>query len=73
MGLSEKLAYIRFHHYGNMASLNCILNQLELRNNEKANEIGRCYFIKAMNSYQLMSNKDKNKIIKKGRKLRGLS
>lgn len=68
MGLPEKLAYVRFHHHGNMASLNNILYQLGLRSGEKADEIGKYHFMKAMETLQLMNNKDAKKIIKKGRK-----
>lgn len=61
----QKIAEIMFNYHGNMCSLNCILYQLGIRNGEKADELGKKHFFKAMEAYELTSLKFKRKIFKK--------
>lgn len=40
MDITKKVAKIRFLYHANMLSVNNILNQLKIRNNEKAEAVG---------------------------------
>lgn len=62
MKIAEKVAYLMFHHHGNMCELNTCLYQLGLRDGDTADEKGKYHFYKAIESYNMMSEKDKQGI-----------
>lgn len=68
--LPETLARLRFHHHGNMLSLNNILYQLGIITGEKADKENEKHFYLAMDAFQNMSNRDKREIQRRGRGLR---
>ena len=41
MGLAEKVSIMRFHYHSNLIEVNNVLNQLGIRSDNKAEEIGK--------------------------------
>lgn len=41
MGLAEKVSIMRFHYHSNLIEVNNVLNQLGIRSDDKAEEIGK--------------------------------
>lgn len=64
--IPEKLALLRFHHYGNMCSIVNVLYQLGLMDGDEADLRNEINFYKAIEAYQIISEKDKRKIRRRG-------
>jgi len=48
MDICKAVAMLRFHHHGNMLNVNNVLNQLGIRSDERAEEIGKKHTMKIM-------------------------